>query len=338
MRRIAAALGCALLVGLAGPGALACTDPGGIGGTGIDPGGIGGTGQRAEADVGLLGVITGFASICVNGVEVHYDAKTPVSLNGEPAAADALAVGQVVAVRAMGRGTQARARAIDIVDSAVGPVVAIDAAAGSLELPGQRIRVQPTTMLGDGITGLDALQVGATLRVSGLPAADGTIVATRIEAAPPGAKPIVLAAAPDLGSGRFVVQGYVAEVQPQALRLGALSFSVAPELGAQLERDRLVRVAGRIEAGRHIAERVDVLARPLDVRPERRLQIEPRRREPDDRRGGRSGRDGERSATDGERSGRGGPDPGGRPERLDRSGPGDQPERIDRSGSNSGRR
>jgi hypothetical protein len=31
-------------------------------------------------------VITGFASICVNGVEVHYDANTPVSINGQPAA------------------------------------------------------------------------------------------------------------------------------------------------------------------------------------------------------------------------------------------------------------
>ena len=66
MKKLLAALACALAA-FSGAAAPAC-DPGGIGGTGIDPGGIGGTGQRAEAEVGVLGVITGFASICVNGI------------------------------------------------------------------------------------------------------------------------------------------------------------------------------------------------------------------------------------------------------------------------------
>src|SRR2546422_4023925 len=52
----------------------------GIGGTGIGKDGSGGIGGT-----GIVGVITGFASICVNGVEVHYDASPPVSADGRPA-------------------------------------------------------------------------------------------------------------------------------------------------------------------------------------------------------------------------------------------------------------
>ena len=85
----------------------------GIGGTGAAEGGIGGT--------GLIGVITGFASICVNGVEVHYDTGTPVSADGLPMSLDHLAVGQVVAVQAIGEGDQLSARSISIMRAAVGP-------------------------------------------------------------------------------------------------------------------------------------------------------------------------------------------------------------------------
>jgi len=156
----------------------------GIGGTGVTAGGgIGGTGTRAESDLGLVGVITGFGSICVNGVEVHYDAATPVTQNGQLAAAGALALGQIVAVRAAGEGAQARAKAIDIVDAAVGPASAIDAAAGTLHVLGQPVRIEPSTVLGPGLARTALAEAGASLRVSGLRAADGTIVATRIDRA-----------------------------------------------------------------------------------------------------------------------------------------------------------
>jgi len=325
MKRIAALiLGC--LAGLAGP-ARACVDPGGIGGTGVDGGGIGGTGLRVETDVGILGVVSAFASICVNGVEVHYDAATPVSLNGEPASPAQLALGQVVLVRATGSGMQARARSIDIVASAVGPVAALDAGRGVLEIQGRAVRVQPATVLGEGVASMAAVRPGQTLRVSGLAAADGSIVATRIDAAPD-AKPIVVARAPDLGPGRFVVQGYVSDVQPESVRVGGMAFQASPDISRELQRDRLVRMVGRTEGERRIVERADLLARPLDIRPERRVQPERRMRDGDDRGGGRSGR-GDRT----DRSDRS--DRGDRTERPQRD---DRPERIDRSGSNSGRR
>jgi len=77
-------------------------DQGGIGGTGIvaqgtgDEGGIGGTGISGNVDTGIIGTVTGFGSICVGGVEIQYGADTPVRVDGQPATARQLAVGQIV--------------------------------------------------------------------------------------------------------------------------------------------------------------------------------------------------------------------------------------------------
>jgi uncharacterized protein DUF5666 len=362
MKILLAALVSALCVAFAGTSAGACSDPGGIGGTGInpggagvtgldpggtggtggtgvDPGGIGGTGQRAEAEIGVLGVITGFGSICVNGIEVHYDAGTPVAFNGDLSSAKALGIGQVVSVLAVGAGTQARAQWIDIVDAAVGPVTAVESA-GSLQVNKERVRIEPSTVLGPGLdrARLASAQVGDLLRVSGLRNAEGTIVATRVETAPPGTRALA-AEAVDASLGRFLVEGYVTDIGSRAVRVGPTRFSVAPDLGSQLARGQLVRLEGRSEGGNRIVERADFLSGPFDVRPQRTLRPELAPRSGDDRRGGgeadRSGRDsGDRSGRDGgdgDRSGRGG---GDRPERVERSGSGggDRPERVDRSG------
>jgi hypothetical protein len=352
MKRLLAAWACGLAAAFAAAPGWACVDPGGIGGTGIDPGGIGGTGQRADAELGVLGVITGFASICVNGIEVHFDAATPVALNGEPASAAALGVGQVVAVRALGSGAQARAQAIDIVDAAVGALSAVESGGELLQVQGRRVRVGASTVFGGGLSRaqLAAAQIGEAMRVSGLRDAEGTIVATRIEPAEPSARPAGADPA-EPGLGRFLVQGYVADAQPQALRVGTMTFSVAPQVGAQLARGQLVRLAGRLEGGNRIVERADLLTAPFDIRPTRTLRVEPGvPRFPDERRGGqggegdRSGRGGggdlDRSGRGGgdlDRSGRSGPERVERPERVDRSGRSERPERPERSGSNSGR-
>jgi hypothetical protein len=353
MKRLLAAWACGLAAAFAAAPGWACVDPGGIGGTGIDPGGIGGTGQRADAELGVLGVITGFASICVNGIEVHFDAATPVALNGEPASAAVLGVGQVVAVRALGSGTQARAQAIDIVDAAVGPLTAVESGGELLQVQGRRVRVGESTVFGGGLsrTQLASTQIGEAIRVSGLRDADGTIVATRLELAEPGARPAPPASPAEPGLARFLVQGFIADVQPRAVRVGTTTFAVSPELGSQLARGQLVRVAGRAEGGNRIVERADILTAPFDVRPTRTLRVEPGvPRFPDERRGAQGG-EGERSGRGGggdidrsgrgggdlDRSGRSGPERVERSERVDRSGRSERPERPERSGSNSGR-
>jgi len=357
MKNLLAAFVLVLCAAFAGTSAGACRDPGGIGGTGvepggtggtgIDPGGIGGTGQRAEAEIGVLGVITGFGSICVNGIEVHYDANTPVAFNGDLSSAGALGIGQIVSVLAVGDGKQARAQWIDIVDAAVGPVTAVENA-GMLQVNKERVRIEPSTVFGPGLgrAQLASAQVGDILRVSGLRNAAGIIVATRVETAPPGTRALAAEAA-DPSLGRFLVEGYVTDIGSQAVRVGPTRFRVAPDLASQLARGQLVRLEGRSEGGNRIVERADFLSGPFDERPQRTLRLEPLGpRSGDDRRGGGGG-DGDRSGRDsGDRSGRDGGESvdrsgrdGGGGERVDRSGPGgggERVERIDRSGPGGG--
>jgi uncharacterized protein DUF5666 len=406
--RIAFSFICAGLA-LSGPApAWAACEAGGIGGTGVRAeGGIGGTGARAEGgiggtgviaggdELGLVGVITGFGSICVNGVEVHYDSSTPVTFNGQPGAADALALGQTVAVRAVGAGAEARARAISVLDAAVGPVTAVDRAAGTLQVVGQSVRLAQSTVFGPGLTA-DAVRgasAGDTLRVSGLRRADGVIVATRVERASPGnslvygslaldaagvprvggmrieaadaalrelsaaSGPVLVTGragegrlvavqvtADPLGSslapGRFVAQVYVDEVQPERrLRAGGLQFSLdAPGAGA-LGRDRLVRLYGRTEAdGRRVVERFDLLAEPLNPRPQAAPAATAPRAEGERR--GRSGAEGGDDSRGRSGSSDRGPDRSGsgssgsdrpdRPDRVDRPDRGGRPDRVER--------
>ncbi len=166
--------------GLGGTGARAA-GPGGVGGTGARaqaPGGMGGTGQRADAaggvggtgrapgegggnggiggtgidlagdqPVGIVGVITGFASVCLNGVHVEYDASTPVSENGRAADAGKLAVGQVVSIEAVPTpGGGFRARDVAIVNVLEGPLGRTPD--GAYSVMGQRIVLMPGARAG----------------------------------------------------------------------------------------------------------------------------------------------------------------------------------------------
>jgi len=154
----------------------------GIGGTGASFGdrladrGIGGT--------GIVGVVTGFASICVNGLEVRYDAATPVDIDGSPSSADRLRVGQVVAIRAANPGGSASlpsfARVITVRTEVVGPIEAVHVGSNVMTIAGQRVTVADTTW------GANRFGLGDWTAVSGLRQADGTIVASRLDDAPAG--------------------------------------------------------------------------------------------------------------------------------------------------------
>ena len=163
--------------GIGGTGApLVQSDPGGIGGTGIlaakpafGEGGMGGT--------GIVGVITGFASICVNGLEVEYDATTPVWDNGQRSSARRLEVGQVVSITVAESGNQIKARSIGTVHAVVGPVAAFDLGKGTLQVLGQKMEVKDVQKLAK-------LQLGQWVRVSGLRLANGEIAASSVNVLP----------------------------------------------------------------------------------------------------------------------------------------------------------
>ena len=216
--------------GIGGTGVVAGAP--GIGGTGIDPGGIGGT--------GIVGVITGFASICVNGVEVHFDVSTPVLNAGEPVSARQLAVGQLVAVRAIGTGAEVSARQIAMIDTAVGPLSAVNAATGELRLLGQTVRALDQSDLGQ-------LLVGDWVRVSGHRLAQGEIAASRVQRIDPQLQVQLTGVISRLDGGSLVV----AEVPVR------IDF---PTLSAGLVAGREVTVSGTWD-GRVLAAR-QVVADP----------------------------------------------------------------------------
>jgi hypothetical protein len=180
----------------------------GIGGTGAAEGGIGGT--------GIIGVITGFASICVNGVEVHYDTGTPVLADGQPTTLSNLAVGQVVAVQAVGEGDQLSARSISVMHMVVGPVGRIDTGAGQLQVLGQSVRVADKTVL-------KGLQTGHWIQVSGYRLLSGELVASQVEPISPRAQAQVVGQMGVASSSGFELHG--AKVDLGGLRLSADAVS-----------------------------------------------------------------------------------------------------------------
>ena len=304
-RRLALAL---LLLCAAFGVRAACPESGGIGGTGVSSeGGIGGTGIRPQSDLGIVGVITAFGSICVNNVEVQYDAATPVAAGGQPSSANALAIGQVVAVRATGDAQHARAQRIEILEAAVGRAEAFDAASGVFELAGQRVHLAAHTAFG-GMT-RETLVDTPPVRVSGLWRADGSLEATRVERAPDNAP--VRAGTRDLphpGGEVLIVEGFVRESGSGRVVVGGLEFRRESGAQRELRRDDFVRITARGQ----VVERAEVMRSPLDARPERGSDRGPGRPDRPER-------------TD--RPDR--PDRADRPDRPERS---DRPDRVDRSG------
>jgi hypothetical protein len=149
----------------------------GIGGTGgpavgpeISDRGIGGT--------GIVGVITGFGSVIVNGLEIAYAPDTPLTVDGASDTGAALRVGQVAALVASD-DHGLHAVNIAVRHEVSGPVTSVTADGGPrgrmLTVAGQRVAVGPDT------DGLRAVRPGDWIAVSGLRQPDGVIAASRID-------------------------------------------------------------------------------------------------------------------------------------------------------------
>jgi len=182
--------------GIGGTGArpVGPEDDSGVGGTGSRPAspddddsGMGGTGISA-VDTGVIGTITGFASICVGEVEIHYNADTPVQVDGQAARASQLAVGQVVEVVASGSGAELSAREISVYHIVSGPITRVEADRNEIEVVGQTVQLLPTTRAGANgeVAVAAALPLDSFVQVSGMRRADAVIVASRISGADAG--------------------------------------------------------------------------------------------------------------------------------------------------------
>src|SRR5690349_11600012 len=227
-------------------GALAarnCGSEGGMGGTGrpalsdqqqqqtrpnpAPNGGMGGTGITAAA--GVVGVVTGFGSICVNGSEVFYRADVPVELNGRQAAARDLERGHVVRVDAEQIApNQYRASRIAVLESVIGPVTQVDTKRKMFWVMGQPVRLMPDAVVALSGNGIPAIK--SSVRVSGLMNSRAELLATRIEGVSPNA-PVYLMANITQLDRRVVQLGWVRVELP----------SGAEKIGLQLGQEVAVR-------------------------------------------------------------------------------------------------
>ena len=206
----------------------------GLGGTGIKVAqasprgdGIGGT--------GIVGTISGFGSIIVNGLELEFNNSTAVVADGRPASLQDLRVGQVVQGVARTREGKLTLDTLDIQHAVTGPISAIDANTQTMTVLGQRIRLN----LGGDKIALDALktlQAGDMVSVSGQRLADGTIIATRVDQ--------------KHDDGRVFLRGDVNAVTAASVRIGELDVPLTADITVSMPKaGGRVFVSGRMING-----------------------------------------------------------------------------------------
>jgi hypothetical protein len=182
--------------------------------------GIDRTGGPATAS---YGVVTGFGSVIVNGV--HFDTSHAViDVDGRIGAQSDLAVGDVVLVKgSLAAGaTSGTADTVTFDDNVEGPIAVIDAAAGTLIVLGQTVRVDADTSFDDSISppSLAGLAVGDVVEVTGLVASDGSIGATRLDRKPVGGEIELtgIVANHDAATKRFSINAQVVDYSAAQLQ------------------------------------------------------------------------------------------------------------------------
>ncbi len=245
VRSAAAAALVALLAACASvpnvPHQTAAIDPkngDGLGGTGIQmaqvqPGdGLGGT--------GIIGTISGFGSIIVNGLELEFDHSTSVGNDGRPTSLDELRVGQVIQGVARQKDGRMHLESLDIQHAVSGPITAVDTLEQTMTVLGQNIRLN---LAGDkaATDAFKTLRKGDLVSVSGLRLSDGTIVASRVDQ--------------HSDDGRIVVRGQAASVTDSSVRVGMLDVALTPDnaISKPVTGGRVL-VSGRMISGKFVPD------------------------------------------------------------------------------------
>ena len=148
-------------------------------------GGSGSSGNMSNlTPVLATGTITGFGSIYVNGVHFQTSSAT-IRKNGQTVAESQLAVGEVARVKGEKNDTDGTgvADSIDVDESVVGPIAAIDTTNSVVTVLGQTVKINTGTSFSMDVqpASLAGLKVGDVIRVSGLIDSSGNIDASRIE-------------------------------------------------------------------------------------------------------------------------------------------------------------
>jgi hypothetical protein len=151
-------------------------------GGGEELGGIQGSGRSSPAAV--VGPITTFGSIFVNGVE-YATSAAQIRVDGQPSAEAQLRVGQIVTLKGTVNddGRTGTANEVSFVGDAQGPISDLDVGGSTFVVLGQTVRVTNETRFDDAIepANIEGLQNGAVVEVSGFANAAGDVFASRID-------------------------------------------------------------------------------------------------------------------------------------------------------------
>lgn len=174
------------------------------------------------------GVVTGFGSVFVNGIEYEVVGNTDIQLDGASSTESALQVGMLVTLNGSvnADGKTGVAHSIKYADQLEGVVSVNNVATngtGTLVVMGQTVTVTTETVFASklaGVTSPDLIQVGNLVEVSGYAASNGNITATRIE---------VKAAAQ---AGREIeVKGIISNLTATTFTLGTLTVDYSGVTG-----------------------------------------------------------------------------------------------------------
>lgn len=144
----------------------------GLGGTGMLAGSGDGSGMGGT---GIVGEITGFGSVFVNGIEIEYDSKTAFTVDGKSAAPYKLEIGDVVEVLTTDANDHTQARVINLRHEIIGKVESVEPQTFSFTVHGQSI-VQ-------AVHKAELPEVGTSVAVSGFRIDEQTILSTRVSPA-----------------------------------------------------------------------------------------------------------------------------------------------------------
>jgi hypothetical protein len=246
---------------------FAAADEDGIGGTGVvgDEDGIGGTGFDGEDGIGgtgVFGTITNLASICVNGLEIHYAPDVPLQKNGLGFDAAGLAPGQVVFATTRLRDGKRVARSISIWSALVGRVSGVDARARRLVVAGETVQLLDRAVVRGEPGGEFSFDVGVRVEIFGLRRPDGLLMASRVEdAGTAPARSSKLDAREWLDPGappsRLSVEGYPETHGPGRLAVNGVAVDDSALANRVQPAGIPIRVIGVLRDGTLIADRID---------------------------------------------------------------------------------
>ncbi|MCY1214147.1 hypothetical protein D9M72_259520 [compost metagenome] len=234
-----------------GNGSTGSTGGGGdstAGNTNGDGSGVGSGGTGVTADAAGIGAADGLGSVILNGLRYNTDSAT-FSLEDTTE----LQIGMSARIAGKVDADFNNGIAATVVSAAElrGAVSAIDLKDGSFTVMGARVTTDNATVWGDAKGAADLVD-GAVVQVWGLPAAPGTLRATRVQVAPATTAPLVTGTVQNLDRG-----GQQFTLGLLTVDFGGAAFGPGID-AASLANGAIVRVRGTAApaAGRFTATQV----------------------------------------------------------------------------------